>query len=373
MDSKINVRLLSGSHPIYETLLKYPPANITYLTNIKSTDFETLKIYQSKNYNFKKSLVLSALNLLRLPRIYFVINSADVIHSSRGLLILNRSPWVVDVEHASSFGDYTKKQVRFLVKQLLKSKYCKKILPHCEAARKSILNGYDCKDFRTKLEVLYPAIMPHKIAKANEIPTILFIGKWVSFYRKGGKELIQAFKILEQKYDINLILKTDAPREFIKKYEKDRSILFAAETISREEVFEKFYLKSDIFVMPTFVDSFGYVFLEAMSCGLPVVGTDIFAVPEIIENGKNGFLVHSNISDFKPNFLHRDIHKSIDYSKIKAPEVVRGLVEALTILIENKPLRKKMGRTGYKMVESGKFSIKQRNEKLKRIYEEAIE
>jgi glycosyltransferase involved in cell wall biosynthesis len=166
-------------------------------------------------------------------------------------------------------------------------------------------------------------------------------------------------------------MKTDAPLEFIKHYEK-RGVTFKTEIVTRKELFEKYYLKSDIFVMPTFTDSFGYVFLEAMSCGLPLIGTDIFAVPEIIEDGKNGFLVHTDLSEFSSNYLHRNFYKTIDYSKITCPDIVKQLVEKISILVENPKLRRKMGLTGYKIIENGKFSIKVRNEKLKRIYEEAI-
>ena len=42
------------------------------------------------------------------------------------------------------------------------------------------------------------------------------------------------------------------------------------------------------------------------------------------------------------------------------------------MLIEDKKLRKKIGNNAFKTVDSGKLSIKRRNEKLKRIYEEAL-
>ena len=42
------------------------------------------------------------------------------------------------------------------------------------------------------------------------------------------------------------------------------------------------------------------------------------------------------------------------------------------ILIENKKLREKMGKNSFKLVDTGKFSIKKRNKKLRRIYDEAL-
>ena len=54
----------------------------------------------------------------------------------------------------------------------------------------------------------------------------------------------------------------------------------------------KEYLNSDIFIMTSLFEGFGLVLIEAMSCGLPCVSFDCPNGPkEIIEEGKNGFLV----------------------------------------------------------------------------------
>lgn len=47
---------------------------------------------------------------------------------------------------------------------------------------------------------------------------------------------------------------------------------------------------SDFFVLPSRYETFGVVFIEALSSGLPVVATDICSIPEII-NESNGILV----------------------------------------------------------------------------------
>jgi glycosyltransferase involved in cell wall biosynthesis len=48
---------------------------------------------------------------------------------------------------------------------------------------------------------------------------------------------------------------------------------------------------SDLFVLPSLWEGLGLVFLEAMAVGLPVVATRISAVPEVVEDGKTGWLV----------------------------------------------------------------------------------
>jgi L-malate glycosyltransferase len=50
------------------------------------------------------------------------------------------------------------------------------------------------------------------------------------------------------------------------------------------------YLQMDLLVMPSVREGFGLAVAEAMSCGLPVVATNGSAIPELIDEGKGGFL-----------------------------------------------------------------------------------
>ena len=50
------------------------------------------------------------------------------------------------------------------------------------------------------------------------------------------------------------------------------------------------YRQMDLLVMPSVREGFGLAVAEAMSCGLPVVATDCSAIPELIDEGKGGFL-----------------------------------------------------------------------------------
>ena len=49
--------------------------------------------------------------------------------------------------------------------------------------------------------------------------------------------------------------------------------------------------ESDLFILPSYYEALGCVYLEAMACGIPAVGVRGMGIDEIIIDGENGFLV----------------------------------------------------------------------------------
>lgn len=377
--SPISVYLNIGTHPIYHSLLLYPPRGIRII-NKKPQITEKLTIY-SKRFNLLRKMTTRISYFFRVPRMFYFRAKAELIHTSRGIIPLNKKPWVMDIEHAKSFFDDHKilysPRGRKIVKKFLFSKYCKKLMPHCQAAKKSLLYHFG-KELGQKIEVVYPAIPIQKFRvkqkKENSVK-ILFVAN--KFYEKGGLELLQSFEVLKRKYEkITLVMKAKVPPEIEKKLPSNVKII--KENLPYSKLLREVFATSHMFVFPTYIDTFGFALLEAMSVGLPIVATNIFAIPEIIEDGKNGFLIDAKKYDWSNEngimkekwLLHPEQRMSM-YKKRKH-EVVKQLVEKLSLLIEDSSLRKRMGRNGRKIVKTGKFSLKERNKRLRRIYEEAL-
>jgi len=60
--------------------------------------------------------------------------------------------------------------------------------------------------------------------------------------------------------------------------------------LDRKAVAER-YRAADLFTLPSSAEAFGNVFAEALASGLPVVGSTVGGIPELVEHGVNGLLI----------------------------------------------------------------------------------
>ena len=125
---------------------------------------------------------------------------------------------------------------------------------------------------------------------------ILFVGYLDVF--KGIFELLGVFlEIKEVNKNLKLMFVGTGPKEnelkiLVSECGLEESVIFTGK-IPPSEIHE-YYQSADIFVLPSYTDAGGppLVFIEAMACGLPVIGTNVGGIPEGIIDGVNGFIVN---------------------------------------------------------------------------------
>ena len=61
--------------------------------------------------------------------------------------------------------------------------------------------------------------------------------------------------------------------------------------LGRQDHIEEFTGIADVFLLPSEIESFGLSALEAMACGVPVVGSDSGGLPEVVKHAETGFLL----------------------------------------------------------------------------------
>ena len=366
------------AHPFYKELVNNPPNDYNYISSRKDVfnKANLRKINPIRKWIANK-VALPLISKIGYPKITSPNVPANVcgIHSAQYLLNTKQN-YVVDFEDISALTWYDcnvlKKRLsqKLLIKKFL-SKECKKIIPWTNAAKYSLINSIELnEEIVDKIETVYPCFISKKISNIDKIKhekfKFLFVGK--GFYHKGGLELVEAYSELQKKYDLELTIISNVSEEVINKSKNLKGINFLSKV--PQNVLEDEYKSADAFVMTTHYDTFGFVYLEAMSYGLPCIGTKQFAVPEIITNEVTGLLIENFCSRFDSTF--KPVRNTEDLTlKFQNPPLstIEELKEKMEFMICNPEKAKNMGIMGKKEVEHGKFSVKSRNKKLKEIYD----
>lgn len=177
-----------------------------------------------------------------------------------------------------------------------------------------------------------PDIAKKNIYDKNDL-TVSYLGNLYEF--KGIFDLLNAAKIVtERKADIKFIFggpwpeKESTVRERIFNYIKDNKlenkVIFKGLVPIEEK--EKFFLETDIFILPSWSEGHPNVILEAMAAACPVISTkDVGAISETVLDGRTGILVEKKNPD--------------------------QIANAIIYLIENPDIRSGMGISGRKRFE----------------------
>lgn len=338
----------------YKSMIDNPPENIRYINPVKNPGIiYNKKYFLSLNYLKGKARYWASKLGLVIPNAHTSPDrNYDLIHCAH-CLSKNDMPHVIDVESLWQLWISGKdsRGGKGKVLSYLGSDNCKKIIAWTEETRKDIIDTFP--EVADKVEVVYYAMnAPVRKKKVGRDIILLFSGR--HFYSKGGLHATQAMDQLTKKYsNVKCIINGVIPREVKQRYACNKKLKFYG--LMPHEEMMKHYEEADIFVYPGYSDSFGFIFVEAMAYGLPIVTVDGYARSEIV--GNFGMVIE------RP--------EALDTKDSKDP-VVNNIIEATSVLIEDATLLSSVSKGCQINVRTGKFSMKRRKAKLSRIYKEAI-
>jgi glycosyltransferase involved in cell wall biosynthesis len=123
---------------------------------------------------------------------------------------------------------------------------------------------------------------PDEFNPAYDRKNILFVG--VDWERKGGPELVEAFRAVRDRFpDARLTIVGCSPRI-------DMPGCEVAGKVPLADV-HQYFEQASIFCLPTRLEPFGVVFVEALHHKLPIVATNVGAIPDFVIEGESGYLV----------------------------------------------------------------------------------
>ncbi|WP_300408993.1 glycosyltransferase [Lagierella sp.] len=328
------------------------------IISLTSGEIPGCKVY---DFNVGDTIYKSDINKLfsyfgKVKRVKELIKSEnpDIIHAhyatSYGLLgsLLNFKPYILSV-WGSDVYDFPRRSFihRGLLKHNLKAPT---LLMSTSTDMKKEIQKYTNRDVLVTYFGVDPDI--YRPMEGLKMKDTFVMGTIKSLFKVYGLEyLVKAFKLLVDKYPkekFKLILAGQGEEEDnLKKLVRDLNLENFVEFpgyLSIDDLV-KTYNTMDIAVFPSLQESFGVSAVEAQSCGVPVVATDVGGLPEATNPSKSSLLVK--------------------------PKDENELFKAMEKLYLDEDLRKTMGHNGRKYVLE-KFVLEENFSHINKIYHSVL-
>lgn len=234
----------------------------------------------------------------------------DAVHSWNAVPLLTRRPFVTTFE---DFMPRTPEDRRIgwlerALRARLLSDQCVGLVAISEyALRQFRLQHRDfarLPELLAKTNLIYPVAQPRRARPKTHSDRLrlLFVGR--DFMRKGGPVLLRAHaRLRAQGVPVDTVVVSSlhwSPRDYVGPPDASyvrislKSVLQAGVThhpsLASAAVY-KLMDAADYLVFPTFHDTFGFVSIEALAAGTPVIATDTCVLPEVVRPGENGYLL----------------------------------------------------------------------------------
>jgi glycosyltransferase involved in cell wall biosynthesis len=323
-------------HDIY--FAAHPDGRI--FSELQSLAIKSIPVRLLRNFDPISSMKLRAVIRKNDIDILHVHMSRDLVHAYIASSMMKKRPRIILQKQVSSKVSkkdifhqliYSHVDKIFVLSNFL----CENILYTCPVDENKVMvipgginaDSYridheDTKNLRTELGIPENSLIIGAIARIDRA--------------KGFTELVNAFAGLSESMGDTLLVIVGEPTFGEENYGKELRELVNSLGLKDRVIFTgyrsdipKLFSLFDIFALPSHEEAFGYVYIEAMASGLPVIATNSGGALDIISNGETGFLI--------------------------PPKDVAALRDALIKLLSDHQLRKSFGVRGRKKVDD-KFS-----------------
>lgn len=305
-----------------------------------------------------------------------------------------QNPWIVEIEDPTTLfyplvenGNTKELNLRDspyfpIVKTLLESDQCKGVLTHMQSTARLVPALFASDTIAAKvhyvpLGVKLPQRRQRHIDRDGDPLHLVFINSWcqvpANFFVRGGLDVLEAFATLKERYpQLRLTLRTELPpldRYFHRIIES--GWVRVIDRFLTDDEMSRLLADSHIFLLPS-ARVHIVSLLQAMGHGLAVVTSDGWGIQEYVTHERNGLIVpgrHGKTSwaDSQAGMLREDYEPTFTTD----PQVVEGIVTAVSRLVEDRKLRKRLGRTARLDVQTT-YNLERWNEGLRQALDGAL-
>ena len=178
-----------------------------------------------------------------------------------------------------------------------------------------IPNGVDTKTFSCK-----------KLRRRDKRPSIITVSRLT--VKNAVDDVLKAFALVKKEFPKAVLTICGSGEDELKLKHLASELNVAKDVRFTGLVSYKnlpnYLCEADVFVRPSISEGFGNSFIEALACGVPIVGTKVGGIPDFLENGKTGL-----------------------FCKVRNPE---DIAKQIMRLLKERSLAKNIVRNGQKMI-----------------------
>ncbi|QQE76783.1 N-acetyl-alpha-D-glucosaminyl L-malate synthase BshA [Alicyclobacillus sp. SO9] len=141
-------------------------------------------------------------------------------------------------------------------------------------------------------------------------------------------DLVRMFKLVRNRVEARLLLVGEGPelnaiRDMVQSESLERDVFF----LGNQDDVAPLFNAADLFCLPSQKESFGLVALEAMASGVPVIGSTAGGIPEVVQQGKSGFLAPVGDIRAMADYAVRLLQNPAEYQRMSAAARSRAVEE----------------------------------------------
>lgn len=308
---------------------------------------------------------------------------------------LGPRPFVITFEsHLPRLFNYEDSAAFRYFSRRLASRRCRAIVPISGFARKMFLNQHQGSPLYEALlakltnpihpNIPVPKSRPRADRRQAKTLRCVFVGG--HFIRKGGLSVLHAAKLAQQRgwpIEFHIVSNmTMGARNGV--WTDPTNLDFAADLLAALDLpnvhhhgkipnaaLLELLSSADVSLLPTLSDTYGYSVIESFAMGVPVIGTACCALPEVIEDGYNGYLIDLPVTDMGIwDQLWAHDHDSPEYQRIlrtTAEDVGMSILSRLEALVHDRGLLEALSDNAFQTAQD-RFDASKRGPELEALY-----
>jgi UDP-glucose:(heptosyl)LPS alpha-1,3-glucosyltransferase len=148
-----------------------------------------------------------------------------------------------------------------------------------------VYHGTDAERFRPSHQAAWRVPLRAELKLAEHVVAALYVGYW----QKAGRAIVGALALVP---NVKLIVVSRTPESSIRAEARAAGVEDRLHFLPPTDEIHRYYAAADLFLFPTFYDTFGLVLTEAMASGLPVITNREAGAAELIVDGESGLLTN---------------------------------------------------------------------------------